>query len=169
MHAASFFTRLTKVQWLLAAVVLSLAFPGNAYAKSVACLATKSGTICFHSKLSCSQRIHDFRSGNPSCVDYALMKKPSDAVFLTRERGGSASITIGGKKIQIASAALESFLDRKEAEASAPQRRGTSEKLMADRFRMDLEAFLKTDKGLVSDQRLTEISRELNIPVPGKR
>lgn len=169
MHAASFLTRLNKAPWLLAAVVLSLAFPVNAYARSVACLTADGKTKCFHSKLSCAERVHDFRSGNPSCVDYALMKKPSDAVFLTRERGGSASITIGGKRIPIASAALESFLDRKEAEASASQRRGISEKLVADRFRTELEAFLKTDNGLVSEQRLIEISRELNIPVPGKR
>ncbi len=169
MQFESWLTRLNKTRCLLAAIVLVLAFPGSAYAKSVACLTAKGKTTCYHSKLSCKERVHDFRSGNPSCVDYARMKRPSDAVFLTREGRGSASITIGGKRIQIASAALESFLDRKEAEASASQRRGIPEKLTADKFRTELEAFLKTDDGLVSEQRLTEISRELNIPVPGRR
>lgn len=157
-----------RAPYLILAVAVTLGlFPKGASARSVACLAHSGGVTCFFSRLACRQRVHDFSSGNPSCVDFAMTDRRPGSVSLQRERGGSASITIDGKRTRIASEELESFLDRsmREARAAARSRDGRSEKEAAERFRRELEAFLEADGWLVSDRTLSDLSRELRVPI----
>ena len=77
---------------------------------------------------------------------------------LIRGKDGRASFFIKGELIAISSDALEAKMEE-FAKLSDRQ-------LMGDeKLKMDFEAFLAADKGIVSDKRLQEISKETGLPI----
>ncbi len=169
MKHLSFLTRLKKVQYFLLVAVIMLGFANEVSARCVICLYASGKTACFFSKRSCAQVDDIHYQGNPACVDYIIANQSSGSVSLNREKDGLASITDNGKRIQIASDKLESFLDSKIKEANANIQRGTSKEMIAEKFRKELEAFLKTDNGFVSENSLKQISKEFHIPITVKK
>ena len=163
MKYLSFLTKLKKAQYFFLVAVIMLGFANEISARCVICMYASGRTACFFSKRSCAEVYDSHYQGNPSCGDYIIANQSS--AYLNREKGGTASITNQGKTIQIASDKLESFLDSKVKEANANIQRGTSKEMIAEKFRKELESFLKTDRGFVSEKSLIEISKELGIPI----
>ena len=77
---------------------------------------------------------------------------------LIREKDGSASFFIKGELIAISSDALEAKID--ELTKLNARQLFSDEKL-----KIDFEAFLMADKGIVSDKRLQDISKETGLPI----
>ena len=77
---------------------------------------------------------------------------------LIRGKDGSASFFIQGELIAISSDALEAKID--ELTKLNARQLFSDEKL-----KIDFEAFLMADKGIVSDKRLQDISKETGLPI----
>ncbi len=154
---------------VLATVFTTLVLPNKANAKSVVCV---HGGGCVYSLLSCEDREFEiYRKGGyrgsgtgVGCADYKIAGKPSGSVFLDRGNGGRPSITNDGKRIPIASVALESFLDSKMKEAKTIKKDDPSRKIFDEKFRKEFETLLSTDKG-ISEEGVIAMSRKLNIPI----
>ena len=102
-----------------------------------------------------------------SCHDLSLIASDPNASGgsnrlnlnkLIRGKDGSASFFIKGELIAISSDALEVMM-KEFAKLNGRQ-------LMGDeKLKIDFEAFLIADKGIVSDKRLQEISKETGLPI----
>ena len=102
-----------------------------------------------------------------TCKDLAIMaidpnasggSNRFNANKLIRGKDGRASFFIKGELIAISSDALEAKMEE-FAKLSDRQ-------LMGDeKLKMDFEAFLAADKGIVSDERLQDISKETGLPI----
>lgn len=122
-------------------------------------------------------------SGGMTCNDWSPAINKPLSFRLNREKAGGASLEIDGEITPIASDDFESFLTKmaiEEKEYEIPLGQvsttkslptGTSGKTNAkdNQKRNEIEAFMKKDKGVVSDKRLNEISKELGIPITVKK
>lgn len=113
---------------------------------------------------------------------YAIvLTNPDIPILLNREKDGRASFEIDGEITPIASDDFELLLSGMAKEdANSPYlsvsttrslQTGTSsgDNAKDDKKRNEIETFLKKDKGVVSDKRLNEISKELGIPITVKK
>jgi len=147
-------------------IVAFIMFNSNSYCRCVYCFKPANRpVICFFSTKSCAAVNIDFRSGNPGCLDYKTNSQTSGSNFLIKEKGGLASISIDGSRIQIASDMLESFLESKIIQTNADIKAGVTMKMVTEKFQEELELFLKTDNKKVSYDRLREISADMGIPI----
>lgn len=148
------------------ATTATLALPATAQAKSVMCVA---GYGCIHSERSCEHRFGsnyqaELANSFGACVNYAITQKPAGSVVLHQRAGQPASITIDGKESRIASAELESFLDRSLRDERVWRQGKTTDSRFTKQFMADLRAFLAKDRG-ISDDGLRALSRDLKIPI----
>lgn len=148
------------------ATAATLILPKTAHAKSVMCVA---GYGCIHSERSCEDRFGanyktELANSFGACVNYAIAQKPAGSVVLHRGGGRPASITIDGKESRIASAGLESFLDRSLKDERVWKQSRTPDSKFAKQFMTDLRAFLAKDPG-ISEDGLRALSRDLKIPI----
>ena len=148
------------------ATAATLAFPTTSHAKSVMCVA---GYGCIHSERSCADRFgsnyqSELANSFGACLDYAIANKPAGSVVLHRGAGRPASITIDGKNSRIASAGLESFLDRSLKDERIWKQSRTRDSKFAKKFVTDLRAFLARDRG-ISEDGLRALSRDLKLPI----
>lgn len=148
------------------ATAATLALPATARAKSVMCVA---GYGCIHSERSCEDRFgsnyqKELANSFGACVNYAIANRPEGSVELHRRDGRPASITIDGKESRIASAALESFLDRSLKDERVWKHSRARDSKFTKKFMTDLRAFLAKDPG-ISEDGLRALSRDLKIPI----
>lgn len=155
MKYLSFLTRLKKAQYFFLVAVIMLGFASEVSATWCVVCWGKYGCMAIHA--ACG----DFhRPRTSTCFDVAIAFKPSDHLF--REKDGGASFTIDGKSYKIASDACESFLlNKKTIDANSTTQ--------DEKFQKEFEAFMKTDRGFVSDNRLNQISKEFHIPITNRK
>ncbi|MDP2037620.1 MAG: carboxypeptidase-like regulatory domain-containing protein [Ignavibacteria bacterium] len=174
MKYLSFLTRLKKTRYFILVAVIMLAFTNNASAKwSVlcnTCCSSKPVTKCWAYRVSCDWYGSLIGSGwtdTWTCRDLDLKSYKPGSYSLNRGTGGTASFTIEGNIINIGSDASEAFLMRKLKNVNEAMRSSdkTTQKTIIEEFQKEYNAFMQTDRGVVSDNRLSQISRELNIEV----
>ena len=148
-----------KTQYLLFITIIILAFSTEVSAKW--CVVCMDGYGCMAINAGCG----DFSRPKKSTCRDLLRFNPTD--HLNREKGGSASFTIDGVKIPIASDAIELFLMRNAGDRptqSASNAKGIDIYLVI-KDENELKKLLQTDRGGVSDARLNQFSHEFGIPI----
>jgi hypothetical protein len=130
---------------------------------AVVCYNGPAGIHCWAWKGDCPNSTPKYFS----CDQLSFLSTNSKPTFIIKTKNGTAFFSINGKKTQIASDALESFLVRKinELDINSSNQKMSNDKSYRDKFDKELNDFLKTDKWLVTDKRLSEISKQLGISI----
>jgi len=104
-----------------------------------------------------------------TCNDWSPAINKPLSFRLNREKAGGASLEIDGEITPIASDAFESSLTKSTVTVNTGSGDGTLRKTEREKQQKEIEEFMRTDKGLVSDARLDEISRQLGISITVKK
>lgn len=133
-----------KIKFLT--LIIALIIGQSGFAKSVSCVRTtqnSTGWICSFSEVDCP--VKPYIAANNFCVNYFRSNKlPTINVF----QDGNAVLDDNGKIIKIASDKAVTFFSKN-----------------TEHTQKEIEAFLKTDDGIVSQKRIDAIAKDLNATI----
>lgn len=151
----------TRGKYLFLMAISIVALINDTAASYSVCCATNRRTgevVCAAFHKSCAE------IGNPPlngfyCKDlgFLIARNPPHPITLIRESGGKAYFIIEGQRTQISSDELESFIMKLSA----------TKAVAGPAVDKEYETILQKDRGVVSDRRLNEISKDLGIPITG--
>jgi hypothetical protein len=133
-----------KIKFLT--LIIALIIGQSGFTKSVSCVRTtqnSTGWICSFSEFDCP--VKPYIAANNFCVNYFRSNKlPTINVF----QDGNAVLNDNGKTIKIASDKAITFFSKN-----------------TDHTQKEIDAFLITDDGVVSQKRLDAIAKDLNATI----